>query len=120
MVGWLFTWQVQEKKNVRTSLCNCGTLRRGVDAVLRPRQRNAMPCLDAIVNGVDCANDARALAAMEVSKLPGRKQRRASPHDRSIASFVLGVRRDVPAQSVRFKCIFRAEVLGPVFGGKVL
>jgi hypothetical protein len=78
LVGWLFTRQVQEKKDVRTSLCNCGTLRRCVKASSRPRQRHAMPCLDAVVNGVDYANDARALAAMVASKPTGRTMKKQS------------------------------------------
>ncbi len=77
LVGWLFTRQVQEKKDVRTLLCNCGTLRRCVKALSGPRQRHAMPCLDAVVNGVDFAK--RALAAMAASKPTGRTMEKSSP-----------------------------------------
>jgi hypothetical protein len=36
-----------------------------------------MPCLDAVINGVDYAK--RALAAMAASKPTGRKMKKSSP-----------------------------------------
>jgi hypothetical protein len=65
LVGWLFTRQVQEKKDVRTSLCNCGTLRRCVKASSGPRQRHAMPCIDAVVNGIDRETRTRGHGSVE-------------------------------------------------------